>query len=137
MKGLSLFIPVYNEAQLLEPNLARLRVFLEALNLPFEIIVGSNGSLDATVAIGRGLAQADRRLIFFHLEAKGPGAAFREGVRRARFDYIITQDMDLSVDLGFIPLALAALDECDLVIGSKRLGAQRRSWVRIVGSGAY
>lgn len=136
-KGVSLFIPVFNEERIMEANLDRLTGFMEGLGRPFEIIVGSNGSFDRTEALGQELAARDERIIFFHLNAKGPGAAFREGLGRAAFDLILTQDMDLSVDLSFIPRALDLLAEHDLVIGSKKMGTQRRSWVRITGSGVF
>ncbi len=136
-EGVSVFIPVFNEERILAPNLERLTGFMEGLNRPFEIIVGSNGSFDRTASLGRGLAAADPRIDFFHLPPKGPGAAFREGLKRASFDLVLTQDMDLSVELDFIPQALDLLTRHDMVVGSKKMGAQRRSWVRITGSGFF
>ena len=137
MKGVSVFIPVFNEDRIMIPNLERLMGFMEGLNRPFEIIVGSNGSFDRTVALGREMAAKDPRIVFFHLPGKGPGAAFREGLKRSAYDLILTQDMDLSVDLDFISEALDLLETHDLVIGSKKMGAQRRSWIRVTGSGLF
>ena len=137
MRGVSLFIPVFNEERIMEANLNRLAGFMENLDRPFELIVGSNGSFDQTEPLGRALAARNPRVIFFHLPSKGPGAAFREGLKRASFDLVLTQDMDLSVDLEFIPRALELLESHDLVIGSKKMGAQSRSWVRITGSGLF
>ena len=137
MRGVSFFIPVYNEAEIMEANLTRLAAFCQGLDRPFEIIVGSNGSIDASPAIGLRLSQEMAELTFFHLESRGAGLAFQEGTRRARYPIILTQDMDLSVDLGFIPQALELMADYDLVIGSKRMGAQRRSTLRVVASGAY
>ncbi|MBW2617399.1 MAG: glycosyltransferase [Deltaproteobacteria bacterium] len=137
MRGVSFFIPVYNEAEIMEANLTRLAAFCQGLGRPFEIIVGSNGSTDASPAIGFRLSQEMADLTFFHLESRGAGRAFREMVRRARYPIILTQDMDLSVDLDFIPQALELMADHDLVIGSKRMGAQRRSTLRVVASGAY
>ncbi len=137
MSGFSVFIPVLNEAGLMEANLRRLVAHLESFDRPFEVIVGSNGSTDATFELGRRLAEEIEPLVFFHLPRRGPGLAFREAVRRARFDYILTQDMDLSVDLGFIHTALELLVNYDLVVGSKLMGTQRRSWFRVAGSGVF
>jgi len=137
LTGLTVFIPAFNEAGLMRANLARLTGFLEGLGRPFQIVVGSNGSFDPTPRLGAELAAADPRIVFFHLPRKGPGAAFREGLGRAAFEKIISLDMDLSTDLAFIPRALNLLDDHDLVIGSKRLGDQRRSWIRITSSGLF
>ena len=43
-------------------------------------------------------------------------------------------DMDLSVDLEFITSALDLLRTADVVVGSKKSGAQSRSAVRLLGS---
>jgi len=137
VSGYSVFIPVFNEAEIMEANLLRLLAHLETLGRPFEILVGSNGSNDATAAIGRRLARSLEPVRFFHLHRRAPGWAFREGARRAGYETIITQDMDLSVDLGFISAALDLMSRADLVIGSKKMGRQHRSFVRVAGSGTF
>lgn len=137
MTGVSVFIPVYNEAAIMEANLLRLGRHLADLGRPFEVIVGSNGSTDATVEIGRRLAGEHDWLTFFHQAEKGPGTAFVQGVRLAGQPLIVTQDMDLSVDLAFIDRAARLAERYDLIIGSKRMGAQERPLVRILGSGAF
>jgi hypothetical protein len=65
------------------------------------------------------------------------GKAFKEGVRRARYDRFITVDMDLSIHLDFIPHAYGLLERYDMVIGSKITGSQKRSRVRKAASGAF
>ena len=138
MNRVSVFIPVYNEEDILEKSIARLIRYLENQNLVFEIIIGSNGSTDQTVALGQSVAARDKRISFFHLEKKGVGDAFKKGVLSARNDYVISQDMDLATDLGFIDHARALLDQgYDIVVGSKKLGEQRRSAFRIMGSGFF
>ncbi|MFP4477393.1 MAG: glycosyltransferase family 2 protein [Desulfatibacillaceae bacterium] len=131
-RGITVFIPAYNEQDLVVPNVRRVLAFLEdrAAGMPHEVVVGSNGSTDDTVELLAGLAGDDPRVTWFHLPEKGVGAAFREGVRRARYDRIVTVDMDLSIDLGFVPRAAALLDTCDVVVGSKITGDQQRPWLR-------
>ena len=51
MDGLTVFIPVYNEESLLLSNTMHLIRFLSNLDIPYEILIGSNGSFDRTVAI--------------------------------------------------------------------------------------
>jgi hypothetical protein len=45
--------------------------------------------------------------------------------------------MDLSVDLNFIKMANKLLSDFDLVVGSKRMGAQKRSLLRKVASASF
>lgn len=135
--GFSVFIPVLNEQAIIEANTRRLLAYLRTLGRPFELIIGSNGSTDTTPDLGRKLAAEEPEVVFFHLPQRAPGLAFARAAEMARYESIVTQDMDLSVDLEFIPRAVELLERCQVVIGSKRMGEQARSWYRIVGSGAY
>ena len=135
----SILIPVYNEEKCLVPNLLKLLVFLRDRGLNAEIILGSNGSTDSTVYLGRLLQEADpERIRFFHLKKRGAvGDVFRQTIRMARSPLLISLDMDLSVDLDFIPRAVGLLDRYDIVVGSKQAGSQKRSTLRKFGSGLF
>ncbi len=133
-QGLTVFVPVFNEEALLASNTGRLRDYLASLKIPYEIIIGSNGSTDRTVQIARELCQRYPEIRLFHLSEKGVGRAFKEGVGLARYDRIVTVDMDLSIHLGFISEACRLLDQHDMVIGSKITGSQKRAWIRRLAS---
>jgi glycosyltransferase involved in cell wall biosynthesis len=135
--GVSVIIPVLNEEALLESNTRRLASFLEGLDRPFEIIIISNGSTDGTDEAGRTLDAAMPCVRFYTLPQKGVGRAFVLGVRRAGHDLLASVDMDLSIDLGFIPRALDLLEENQIVVGSKKMGSQRRTFWRKAGSNAF
>lgn len=137
MEPFTVFIPVFNEENLLEINLEKLMAFLKGLDTPFEVVLGSNGSTDRTPEIGAAMERKYPNVKFFHLPEKGPGTAFREGIRRAAHEHIISADMDLSVDLQFIRRANLLLSDYDLVVGSKRMGAQKRSLLRKLASAAF
>lgn len=130
LSGLSLFVPIYNEAAILSENTDRLYKYLSRLQIPFEILLGSNGSTDATPEIGPKLAAAHRNVKFFHLSQRGPGLAFAEALRGCRYDAFICQDADLSIHLEFIPKAFDLLENHDAVIGAKQT-TQRRARLRI------
>jgi glycosyltransferase involved in cell wall biosynthesis len=137
MPDLTIFIPVLNEASILQPNTERLIRYLDGLALDYEIIIGSNGSSDATEAEGKALAAREKRVKFFALARPGPGAAFARAVKMLNSDALITLDMDLSVDLDFVPRALDLLPSYAVVVGSKMQGVQERTMARIAGSGLY
>lgn len=136
-KPFTVFIPVYNEEPLLVQNTEKLMKYLNGLNTPYEIIIGSNGSTDRTPELGAALQKKYKNVKFFHIDQKGPGNALRRGIALASTEHIISADMDLSVDLNFIRRANALLGEYDLVVGSKRMGAQKRSLLRKVASAAF
>lgn len=137
MPQVSVFVPVYNEEAILEANARALADYLEQSGLDFEVIIGSNGSTDATERLGRELAARLPGLNFFHLPDKGPGRAFRQAVGLARSPLLVTLDMDLSVGPEFVPRAVELLADHDIVLGSKRQGREERSLLRVVGSGLY
>lgn len=137
MKPFTVFIPVYNEETLLVKNAEKLMDYLNGLNTPYEVIIGSNGSTDRTRELGAELQQRYANVKFFHIDVKGPGTALRKGISMASYDHIISADMDLSVDVNFIKKANALLEDYDLVVGSKRMGAQQRSLVRKSASAAF
>lgn len=130
-------IPVYNEEELIEQNTAYLLDFLRSLRTPFEVIIGSNGSTDRTVALGGLLAKRFPEVHFFHLPERGVGLVFRRFVSEAHYDLLISLDMDLSIDLHFIAQALELLKNYDIVVGSKKTGSQKRSLLRMAASAFF
>lgn len=138
MKPFSVFIPVYNEEEILERNLEKLTGFLQGFSVPFEIILVSNGSCDRTVEIGTALGARNGLVKFFHIPFRGAvGEAFKKATEVSRYPHLICIDMDLSVDLNFVARAASLLDEYEMVVGAKKAGAQNRPLLRKLGSLAY
>ena len=119
--ALSLVIPVYNEQDILIPNLRKLLFFFQDKGIDAEIIIGSNGSTDATVEIGRMIeAIRPERIRFFHIERRGAvGEVFKIAAELVVAPVLISMDMDLSVDLEFMTRAFYLLRTNDMVVGSK------------------
>lgn len=129
-------IPVFNEAEILRDNVLRLCQYLETLG-SYEILIGSNGSTDATVEICEQLARENSRIRYFAIDDRKVGIVFQRFLAEARSDALVSVDMDLSIDLNFISRALQLLERHDLVIGSKKLGVENRSVLRRFGSDLY
>ena len=130
-------IPVYNEEAILVPNTERLLAYLDRLGREYEVLIGSNGSTDSTTALGIDLSRRFPQVAFFHVPERGVGLAFREFILRARYPLLISVDMDLSIDLDFVKRALILLEDHEIVVGSKKLGKQKRSFVRRVASDTF
>ncbi|MBI5355621.1 MAG: glycosyltransferase family 2 protein [Candidatus Aenigmarchaeota archaeon] len=130
---LSVIIPVLNEEEIIESNSKKLSDFLDSLGIKYEIIICDNGSTDATREKGEKI----HNVRFFSIAEKGAvGWAFRESVGISKFDNIVSLDMDLSSDLGFIPRALELLEKNSMVIGTKK-EMQRRPLHRMLISSVY
>ncbi len=132
----SVVIPVYNEEAIFEQNAKKLMKFLDSLEKKYEVVICSNGSSDRTDEIGRRLAD-NVKLKFLTIPQRGVGSAFKAMVAAASCDYVISLDMDLTTDLSFVPACLKLLKDNDMVLGSKKVGKQNRSFFRKLISDAF
>ncbi|NLF25953.1 MAG: glycosyltransferase family 2 protein [Deltaproteobacteria bacterium] len=133
----SIIIPVYNEAEILAASVAEVHNHLSARQIEHEIIIVSNGSTDRTSEIGHSLSKSQANVVFLELPERGAGRAFVQGVKAARGDCIATLDVDLSSELIFLDYAYDLLRYADMVVGSKTMGNQKRSAIRVCASQLY
>ncbi len=123
---ISIIIPIYNEEEILRGAVNELREGLEALGHSYEIILAENGSTDSTVALAAELADElsmpDAELSSFSVNQPNYGMALRQGILKARGEYVICDEIDLG-DLDFYKAALDLLlhDQADMVVGSKAM----------------
>ncbi|RLI95957.1 MAG: glycosyltransferase family 2 protein [Candidatus Altiarchaeales archaeon] len=134
-RELSVIIPVYNEEDIIKENSEKLMEFMNRTGIDYEILICSNGSTDRTVEIGKSIKS--NRLRFFSLKERGVGLAFRKMVEEASSEKIVSVDMDLSIEMDFIPRAYKLLDTYSIVIGSKKMGKQNRSILRLIASNIF
>ncbi|HEX7738441.1 MAG TPA: polyprenol monophosphomannose synthase [Marmoricola sp.] len=129
-------IPTYNEVANLESLLTRLHTACPDVHA----LVVDDGSPDGTGELADRLAAADERIGVVHrVRKEGLGAAYRHGFRialDAGFDVIGEMDADGSHQPEELPRLLRALDDADLVIGSRWVPGgtivnwpRRREWL--------
>ncbi len=125
-------IPTYNEAD----NIRPMGEALMALPLPLHLLFVDDDSPDGTGALGDALAEAfPGRIHILHRvgEPRGLGRAYIAGFRYALeggAGAIVQMDCDFSHQPSDVPRLLAALEEADLVIGSRYVpgGAVDPTW---------
>ncbi len=138
---LSIVIPVFNEAALLEPAVESLLEAIGAAGLgaraPIELILAENGSDDGTAALADALAERLEPVRALHVGAPNYGRALRAGILAARGQFVLCDEIDLC-DLDFHRRALEILEAgtADLVVGSKALdtACDARPLLRRVGT---
>src|SRR4051812_27240010 len=118
--GLSVLVPVHNEAATIERALGDMLQAVGRLGVPFEILVCENGSRDASLGIVERIAKTDARVRVETLPNGDYGLALRHGIRTARYDKVVIFNADYW-SAEFLETALAGLAGCDMVIGSKVL----------------
>lgn len=114
MKTVSLIIPCYNEADVLEMLRTELyRVCDPLKQFAFEFVFVNDGSKDATLDIIKSFSQADKRCKFISFSRNfGKEAAMLAGMQYAvHADYIGIIDADLQHSPDLIPEMIEACEE--------------------------
>jgi glycosyltransferase involved in cell wall biosynthesis len=128
--GLSVVVPVYNEATLVETLLRKVRAALPLC----ELIAVDDRSTDGTRAVLDRLATdpALDVVVLHHEHNRGKGAALRTGFQAATGDFVVVQDADLEYDPEELPRLLAVLraGEADAVYGSRFLDGRHEALSR-------
>lgn len=117
---ISIVIPVYNEASIVQSATEELERALEAEGLDHELILAENGSSDSTPEIADGLAARLPNVRVLHVGEPNYGRALREGIFAARGTFVISDEIDLcDVDFYRRALPLLRAGEAEMVVGSK------------------
>lgn len=131
MSGILVVIPTYDERENIERIVGRVTLSVADAHL----LVVDDGSPDGTGKIADELADADPRIHVLHrAEKAGLGAAyiagFDWGLARG-YDVLVEMDADGSHAPEQLPRLLSALDEADLVLGSRYVpGGAVVNWPR-------
>ena len=114
-------IPTYNEKE----NIRALSDAVLVQHSSIQILFVDDNSPDGTGTIIDDLVAKNDRVHVLHRSGKlGLGSAYREGFKAALAlgaDYLLEMDADFSHDPASLPLFLTAIQENDLVIGSRYL----------------
>ena len=121
-QSISVVVPVYNGASTLPTLIDRLRIVLGQDARPFEIVLVNDGSRDDSWATIESLAMRYPEIVGIDLMRNyGQHNALLCGIRRSRYDVIVTLDDDLQQPPEEIPRLLTKLDEgFDVVYGTPK-----------------
>ena len=123
-------VPTYNERE----NIAEVaRRLFEAASGRVGLLVVDDGSPDGTAEIVKQIATGPDEVHLIERPGKqGLGSAYRTGFEWALergYDAVVEMDADLSHDPADVPRLLDALENADLVIGSRYVpGGGTRNW---------
>ena len=120
-----IIVPTYNERE----NLPRMAQKLLSLPVGVDVLVVDDNSPDGTGKIADGLAAQHPQIHVLHRSEKnGLGRAYIAGFQWALardYEFIFEMDCDFSHDPDEIPNFLKAVEQADLVIGSRYSGGVR------------
>ena len=127
---ISIVMPAYNEAALLEASVREVVDGLRGLGLTFEVHIVENGSTDGTPAVAARLADRIPEVATHSMRAADYGEALRTGLLEASGEIGVIFDVDY-YDLDFLKHALELIDASEaptgpaIVVGSKRAPGAR------------
>jgi glycosyltransferase involved in cell wall biosynthesis len=121
---LSVVIPVYNEKSTIVEILCRVR----RVDLPKEIIVVDDFSVDGTRDVLKSLPPSEDLKILYQPRNMGKGSALRAGFAQVTGDIVVIQDADLEYDPAEYPILIQPIrvNKADVVFGSRFLGGPHR-----------
>jgi dolichol-phosphate mannosyltransferase len=112
-------VPTYNELENIEKLVGQVLAASDRL----EVLIVDDNSPDGTGKVADRMTRADPRVHALHRQGKlGLGSAYRFGFRWALehgYALVFEMDADFSHDPKYLPDFLAAVEEADLVIGSR------------------
>jgi dolichol-phosphate mannosyltransferase len=118
MKAL-VIVPTYNEIE----NIERIIPEILSQDQRLQVLVVDDNSPDGTGQMADRIAQQNGRVLVLHRQRKsGLGQAYLAGFKYAlekHFDYVFEMDADFSHDPKYLPDFLDAIQNADLVLGSR------------------
>ncbi len=138
----SIVVPAFNEARIVEKNLTRLCGYMKGLESQYrwEIVLINDGSTDETGDLADEFAKLHTNVrVFHHITNFGLGQAFKFAFNRCRGEYVITLDADLSYSPDHIGQLLQKIQEtrAKIVVASPYMKGGKISdvpWIRRIFS---
>ena len=131
----SIAIPLHNEEGNIPTLHREIKEVMEALGMPYEIVLVNDGSTDRTGEILRRLAAEDPLVRVVELDGNfGEAAALSAGYRFSRGDWIVTMDGDGQNDPRDIPRILEKLQHGYRAVSGWRKERKEAFWSRVLPS---
>lgn len=138
---ISIVIPAYNQADVLEKSVKNLTRLLRRCKYSYEILIVEDGSTDGTYEIAKKLESKNSRIKVLHSEKRrGKGGALKYAFSKSRGDVLIFNDADLSAQISSLPDFVKKIEHgCDICIGCRFLASSQleRSFSRNIASRSY
>jgi len=118
---LSIIIPCFNEEDVIENTVNRIKYWCEFKGLDYQLIIVNNQSSDNTEKIAKQLIDND--VILTNQYKKGKGHAVKKGLIKSKFNNVLILDADLSTDINHLNIDWLNNNNT-IVIGSRSLGSE-------------
>jgi len=115
----SIILPTFNEKNNIIKLLSLLKNIL--INYSYEIIVVDDNSSDGTWQFVKEYSKKNKRVrLLRRTKKKGLSSAIRDGIRKAKNEYVVVMDADGQHDEKILPKIIKEIQNNDLVVASRR-----------------
>jgi glycosyltransferase involved in cell wall biosynthesis len=114
-QGLSVLIPAFNEQEIIVASIQKVRDTMDAMAIPYEIVVIDDGSRDDT----RALAESSGVKVVSHQVNRGYGASLKSGIRASRYAWIAITDADGTYPIEDLTRLVRECGTHDMVVGAR------------------
>ncbi len=134
----SIVLPVFNEAGILQHLTESICDVMETVGHPFELVYVNDGSTDGSSLLLDALAAADSRIVVLHLSRNfGHQAAVHAGLQQSRGAAVVVMDSDLQDNPLAIPRFLEQWETGFDVVYAERFNRKEAVWKRLLFYGFY
>lgn len=135
---ITLIIPAYNEKLIIGHTIQIADKFLSNTFKSYEIIIVDDGSTDGMKDFVLDINMKNVKVVSYS-KNRGKGYAVRQGIFKAKGDYIFFTDADLAYGVNIIKKAYCKMkkENSDVVIGSRKLskeGYKNYPFIRLLAS---
>lgn len=137
---LSIVIPAYNEEKRIALNLKKILNFMRTKDYSYEIVVVDDGSKDNTINEVSKIKSKYVKVLTYSCN-KGKGYAVKYGMMKAKGNYVLFSDSDLSTSINQLDNLMNYITEYPVVIASRNLKKSiipvKQPWYRIIAGKAF
>jgi glycosyltransferase involved in cell wall biosynthesis len=135
--SVSVVVPGYNEAAIVEKNLGTICDYMKTLEREYrwELIFVNDGSTDETGQLVEAFARTRENVhVFHHVTNFRLGQALRTGFNHCKGDYVVTMDLDLSYSPDHIEKMLSTIRQtgAQIVMASPYMSGGKTSSVPLL-----
>jgi glycosyltransferase involved in cell wall biosynthesis len=135
---ISLVLPMFNEASVVDATLNQVVESLERNFADFEIVVADDASTDGCAEMVERWTRKDPRIKLVRLPCNQRfGGAVCAALQGGTKDFLVYTDFDLPVRLDSLPRLLEAFSDADVLTGYSESGAKYANWESKVLSLGY
>src|SRR3989344_2097930 len=114
---ISVMVPSLNEEENLEDTIDEIKSGIKGTTNSYEVIIFNDGSTDSTGKIAEKIAQKDKHVTVFHNKTpRGMGFCYREGLKKAKFEYYMYIPGDNQFPGKALKKMLLEVGKADIVI---------------------